>query len=139
MTETEREVFHEFYGPLQNTCFAIFTVVGDSYRLSFDEGPDYNIKNIFDEANTAFKFPPHTLFELRVSVLYGRAFKFSGSQLPAFAHSVVRTSVDTGPDPDPLPPKCCSIHCLESIDCPDPLKPAMICDGGNPRCVEGEQ
>lgn len=137
MTDTEREVLHEFYGPFDTTYFAIFSIVGDSYRLSFDSGPEYDVENILAEGNTAFKFPPNTLFELRVTVLYGRGFKFMGTQIPTFATTPTPRRLPTAAGRAPVP-TCCSIFCDESIPCPDPLKSAMVCDGGNPRCVEAE-
>ena len=136
MADTEREIFHEYYGPFPETHYAIFTVVGSSYNLAFDVGPEINVAVITSESTTVFKFPPNSVFELSVSVVFGRFFKFQGAQLTGVAAKT--TQVSARPQLAAPGKVCGSLFCDESIPCDDPETPAMSCIGGLPKCVSGE-
>ncbi len=129
----ERELFHRFYGPFRKTVVVLLEDKGKSFRLSFDEGPEYNLRALLNQSVTAFKFVAGTIFEIRVSVLYGRKLMFQATQIPT-PSSILELE---GMEPeDPLDPRCASISCEGDCACPDPSKPVMICTGGIPRCIE---
>jgi hypothetical protein len=134
----ERELFHQFYGPFRETVVVILEDLGATFRLSFDKGPKVNVAAILNDRVTAFKFVAGTIFEIRVSVLYGRKLLFQGTQIPT--PSQIREWVEPiggeGDIGDPLEPRCGSIDCADDCACPDPSKPVMICDGGIPKCTE---
>ena len=138
MPVTEEEIFHEFFGPYENTRFALFKDLGDTYRLSFDAGPEFNVAAIFAEDVTAFKFQANTIIELRVTVLYGKKLQFHGTQIPTFSTFKLTSAASAGDD-DEITAYCGSIHCHASIPCTDPSKPIMVCELGPPECSEGEQ
>jgi hypothetical protein len=138
MSATETEIFHEFFGPYENTRFALFKDLGDTYRLSFDAGPEFNVAAIFADDVTAFKFQANTIIELRVTVLYGRKLQFHGTQIPTFSTFNLTAMAETEDDEE-ITDYCGSIHCSESIPCPDPSKPIMVCELGIPKCSRGEQ
>lgn len=134
----ERELFHQFYGPFPNAVIVLLEDMGKTFRLSFDEGPEYNLTAILKNKVTAFKFVAGTIFEIRVSVLYGGKFLFQGTQIPT--PSQIREWAESlgggGEIGDPLDPRCASISCDGDCACPDPSKPVMICEGGIPKCIE---
>ena len=134
----ERELFHQFYGPFRKTVVVILEDMGKTFRLSFDEGPQYNVAAMLNDRVTAFKFVAGTIFEIRVSVLYGGKLLFQGTQIPTPSQirewaEPIGEAKDIG---DPLVPRCGSISCDGDCECPDPSKPVMSCVGGIPICVE---
>jgi len=138
MQVIERELFHQFYGPFRNTVVVLLEDLGKTFRLSFDEGPQYNVAAMLNDGVTAFKFVAGTIFEIRVSVLYGRKLLFQGTQIPTPSQirEWVEPMVGGGEIGDPLEPRCGSIICDGDCECPDPSKPVMICEGGIPKCTE---
>ena len=140
MQVQEKELFHQFYGPFSKSVVVILEDQGKSFRLSFDEGPKYNLEAVLKSNVTAFKFAAGTIFEIRVSVLYGRKLMFQGTQIPTPSRSLTTSLREIGPgeiDPgDPLEPRCASISCVDDLACPDPTKPVLLCLGGVLKCTE---
>ncbi len=122
MAEAERTIFHKYYGPFPTVYYAIFSVVGGSYNLAFARGPEIDVGAINSDGTTVFKFPPNTIFELKVSVLFGSFFKFEGAQLVSgLAKKSVPVSDNEGGVGVAGPGKVCgSLFCPESIPCNDP-------------------
>jgi hypothetical protein len=125
----ERGIYCKCFGPFANTTIVIIEDYGESFRLSFDEGPEYD-PSLLNNGSTAFKFLAGTIAEIRVTVLYGKRLSFHGTQIPTFGDAASKEATALSREAE-----CMTIQCAEPWPCPDPAKPVLICPGGDYQCV----